>query len=643
MITNKPMRGRGWCSTCPQGGVTFFSRTLCKSKTKPKTKPNSAKLLEYRPSASCTLQTSRLLPPTRPSFGISYRSPRPRNPQRDGFEPIWRRKTATSKSSDELQGSNSTSVPFLDFGGQQRGLSSGWLSRMAKNYGSHLMLLLGVGYWVQGFRCFPWLAVNFFLKDNLRVDLGTLQFLQSTVNLPMVAKPIYGIISDAVYIGGAHRVPYIVIGGLLQAISWGSVALIPAAGSSVLVMAAFLLLSNLGASIVEVANDALVAECGKKDKANSSGELQSFVWMTCAAGGILGNLFGGIVVSQVDARFMFIAFFILLSIQVGTSSSVNESAFGLNSVRQIMGAEHLRLITRKTQGSSSFDKSGAIVSVDGAIIPEWKESAVMRSIKIQISDLVGVVKKPEIAYPLSWFAVSYAIIPILTGSMFFYHTQHLKIDPSILGFAKVIGQMGLLVGSIIYNRFLKKVPLRKLLCSVQILLSVCMLSDIFLVKQLNIQLGIPNEVYILGASAFVEAIAQFKILPFTVLLAQLCPAGCEGSLMAFFMSVQCLASIVSGYLGVALASFLGVSSDNYSGLPLGIFIQSMATLVPLIWISFIPDAKPTIDRWHLQRAEPHGYGLVLLDVIHPLIRVQDSAAYRAYVISCKLRWVPWGH
>ena len=65
--------------------------------------------------------------------------------------------------------------------------------------------------------------------------------------------------------------------------------------------------------------------------------------------------------------------------------------------------------------------------------------------------------------------------------------------------------------------------------------------------------------------------------------------------MALLMSVQCLASIVSGYLGASLASFLGVSSGNYSRLPLGIFIQSMETLVPLTWISFIPDGKPVVE------------------------------------------------
>lgn len=76
-----------------------------------------------------------------------------------------------------------------------------------------LKVVLGIGYWVQGLRCFPWMAVNFFLKDGLNVDPSTLQILQNLVNLPMVAKPLYGVVSDAFYIGGQHRLPYIALGG----------------------------------------------------------------------------------------------------------------------------------------------------------------------------------------------------------------------------------------------------------------------------------------------------------------------------------------------------------------------------------------------------------------------------------------------
>ena len=85
--------------------------------------------------------------------------------------------------------------------------------RPEKEKANRIRSLLGVGYWVQGFRCFPWMAINFFLKDSVKVDPSTLQILQNSANLPMVGKPLYGVVSDAVYISGQHRVPYIAIGG----------------------------------------------------------------------------------------------------------------------------------------------------------------------------------------------------------------------------------------------------------------------------------------------------------------------------------------------------------------------------------------------------------------------------------------------
>ena len=82
--------------------------------------------------------------------------------------------------------------------------------------GSYQMLLLcGLGYWVQGFRCFPWLALNFHMAHYLNLHPSILQLVQNSGNLPMVAKPLYGILSDALYIGGARRVPYVSIGGML--------------------------------------------------------------------------------------------------------------------------------------------------------------------------------------------------------------------------------------------------------------------------------------------------------------------------------------------------------------------------------------------------------------------------------------------
>ncbi|KAF3432307.1 hypothetical protein FNV43_RR27047 [Rhamnella rubrinervis] len=418
---------------------------------------------------------------------------------------------------------------------------------------SSIRKALGLGYWVQGFRCFPWMAVNFFLKDALHVHPSTLQLLLNSSNLPMVAKPLYGILSDAVYIAGQHRIPYIAIGALLQAVSWLAIAILSQSSISITTLTLFLLLSNLGASIAEVANDAIVAEAGKQltssrsPQTPSSGELQSFVWMASSAGGVLGNLLGGLVIDRFSPQKMFLLFGLLLSLQFFITIVVREGSLNLP----------------KNPSEAGIGK--------------------------QLSELTVVLQKPEIAYSITWFAASYAIIPTLTGTMFFYQTQFLRIETSVLGISKVFGQAAMLLWSVVYNRHLKLVPSRKLISSIQAMIVVFMVSDVLFVKGMYRSMGMPDSVYVVIFSGLLEVMFFFKILPFSVFIARLCPPGCEGSLMAFVMSATALAFIVSGYLGVGLASYVGVTPNDFSGFPLALLIQAVCTLLPLYWSYYIPD------------------------------------------------------
>lgn len=75
-------------------------------------------------------------------------------------------------------------------------------------------LVLGIGFLLQGLRCFPWMVVNYFLKEGLNVEPSTLQILLNFANIPMIAKPLYGIVFDTVYIRGQNRIPYIALGGI---------------------------------------------------------------------------------------------------------------------------------------------------------------------------------------------------------------------------------------------------------------------------------------------------------------------------------------------------------------------------------------------------------------------------------------------
>ncbi|KAG8369766.1 hypothetical protein BUALT_Bualt14G0047800 [Buddleja alternifolia] len=423
-----------------------------------------------------------------------------------------------------------------------------------------MVTLCGFGYFVNGFRGFPWLALNFHMAHNLNMHPSTLQLVQNCGNLPMVAKPLYGILSDALYIGGAHRIPYISVGVLLQVLSWGSLALIPIASGGRSALMACVLLSNLGASISEVAKDALVAEYGQKNKTHG---LQSYALMASAIGGVVGNLLGGFFLLKTQqTKSMFLAFAGLLALQLTISLKTREESLGLNQ-------------------PSNY----ALVS-----------KSIPHSIKKQYFDLTEAIKEGSISRPLLWVVSSILITPILSGSLFCYQTQCLNLDPSVIGMSKVMGQLMLLSLSILYDRFGKNIPMRKLATIVQLLYASALLLDLVLVKQINLQLGISNEVFTLCFSGLAETIAQFKLLPFSVLFASLAPPGCEGSLMSLLASALCLSSIFSGFLGVGLASFLGITSGDYSSLPLGIVVQFSAALLPLSWIGYVPMSQVVPEK-----------------------------------------------
>ncbi|KAK2977235.1 hypothetical protein RJ640_028440 [Escallonia rubra] len=433
-------------------------------------------------------------------------------------------------------------------------VSSQSLSSSDSHIGTMRRVFLGIGYFVQGLRCFPWMAVNFFLKDGLYLEPSTLQILQNSSNLPMVAKPFYGILSDSLYIFHQHRIPYIALGAFLQAVSWLAIAFISPSSISFLTITLYLLLGNLGASIVEVANDAIVAETGKQptpssknSQSSSSGELQSYVWMASSIGGVLGNLVGGLSIDRLSAQTIFLVFGILLTIQFFITIFIRESSLDLPKSPANLG------------------------------------------IRKQLSELVVALRKPEISQSIAWFAASYAIIPALTGTMFFYQTRYLKIESSLLGISKVFGQTTMLLWGVVYNRHLKSIPPRKIISAIQATMAFLMISDVLFVKGMYQKMGIPDSLYVMVISGFLEVLYFFKILPFSVLMSKLCPAGCEGSVMAFLMSAVALAFIVSGYLGVALAAYVGVTGDDFSGLPLGLLIQAGFTVLPLYWSSCIPD------------------------------------------------------
>lgn len=67
------------------------------------------------------------------------------------------------------------------------------------------------------------------------------------------------------------------------------------------------------------------------------------------------------------------------------------------------------------------------------------------------------------ARPMAWFFLSHVTVPNLSTVMFYYQTDVLHLESAFLGNARVVGWLGLMVGTYTYNRCFKHLRLRKIL------------------------------------------------------------------------------------------------------------------------------------------------------------------------------------
>ncbi|KAJ4957146.1 hypothetical protein NE237_013929 [Protea cynaroides] len=144
--------------------------------------------------------------------------------------------------------------------------------------------------------------------------------------------------------------------------------------------------------------------------------------------------------------------------------------------------------------------------------------------------------------------------------------------------SKVIGRLMRLSTTVLYDRHWKTLPMRKLMGTVRIVYATSLLLDLVLVSQINLKMEIPNETYVQCMSGSAETIAQFKLLPFSVLSANLCPPGYEGSLTLFLASALCIIHYQWVY-GCCVESVMGISYGDSSTLPMGILLQFLARLL----------------------------------------------------------------
>ena len=153
-----------------------------------------------------------------------------------------------------------------------------------------------------GFQTFPNLAMSFFFKDDLNLNIAEMSFYNSILNFIWVLKPVFGFITDSYSIMGSYRSSYLAIFSLLNSVGWILMALwVETLWQAMLVKT----LINIAISFQNVIGEGLMVESSKGDKAIAATNVSIFLSLTSAAS-IVSSYLGGYLLTAVSTRTMFL-------------------------------------------------------------------------------------------------------------------------------------------------------------------------------------------------------------------------------------------------------------------------------------------------------------------------------------------------
>jgi len=162
------------------------------------------------------------------------------------------------------------------------------------------------------------------------------------------------------------------------------------------------------------------------------------------------------------------------------------------------------------------------------------------------------------------------------------------ISPMVFSWAGVVGSLALLGGTALYTSCFQGWTFRRIIALSQVLLIFVNLLDLVWVLRLNIALGIPDELFILGDEVLADIIERLNAMPFLIFAAKLCPTAVEASMFALFMGLSNFGAFAGQYLGSGVLKALGgVTKPDFAGLTSYVLLRSGMRILPLLLVPFL--------------------------------------------------------
>jgi MFS family permease len=430
------------------------------------------------------------------------------------------------------------------------------------------------------------LAVQYFFKDTLKVQPAELSRLTSIALIPWFLKPFFGLLTDMLPIFGYRRKFYIIVCGIFDFISFILMFYLDLSLTGFVLLLFF---HNSCLSFSSVLGEAIVVELSKinkesqiqsesltkedlNKKTSNAKNYVSYFFFFKYMGSLISSIFKGILVKNFTLKTVFFI------------SSFIPLCFILSGV--ILMEER---IIRNGKDNRDITESGSLLHVKSKTKNSVEDSCPAK--------FFGFLFQKHICVPII-FIIVFVGTPSYSDPMFYFFTDTLKFNSIDLGIISTFATLANLSAIAIYRYCLKNKSFRTIIIYGSLLSFCVSFSTYLLVTRINIKIGIPDFLFVIFSSSFLNMLGEIIGMPLLSLAAVLSPESLEATSYSVFMSAINFGGIMSNLLGSMLTSLLGISSKNYSKLPELVIISNFLSLVPLPFIICLKKSyfDPQVDE-----------------------------------------------
>jgi len=414
-------------------------------------------------------------------------------------------------------------------------------------------LFLGLTY-------IPELAINYFFKDELKVEPSQLTRLLTISRIPWVIKPVFGIITDFYPIFGYKRKYYLLFCGIIFSLVWIILGYFKI-NSFLTVICLFI--SNLTCCFSTVLSQATMIEIGSKMDKNEEEEIkeeknQTNILITYNTiisnfGILIGSYLKGELIQIFNIRIVFII----------------TSFLGLLLIISAIILKEYKYDKKKNEReNNSFTSSFFSTSSE------------------EDDSLIGYICQKKVLIPLILFLIV-TTIPGTYDPFFYYETDYLKFKPVDFSIITIINQIIALFFIYNYDKF-QCISTKYLFFLIRFLStsSGFILYSVYngYYKKFNI-----DPFYIILFVTTVQySFSQIYNMIIYKLSAKLSIKRFEGTVFSTFTATMNFGNIMGQFYGSILTDCIGITRLDFSNFGKFIIVANFLSVFPTLFILLTP-------------------------------------------------------